>query len=94
MDDADLEHEAISQLLIERFVEYRLPYILEMKEEVTAGKRLSDGEIELLSRILDRAQQFRKLAHEFPEYQHLIAQTIDVYHEITEGALRNEQAGD
>ena len=44
------------------------------------------------STILKRAEQFRKLAHEFPEYQTLIAQSIDVYHEITETALRNEQA--
>jgi hypothetical protein len=57
---------------------------------VHAGKVLSDGELELLRRILQRANQFRKVVHEFPEYQDLVARIIDLFHEITELALRNE----
>jgi hypothetical protein len=90
-DDDDLEHEAVSQLIIERFVKYRLPPLMKMKDEVHAGKVLSDGELELLRRILQRAHQFRKLVHEFPEYQDLVARIIDLFHEITELALRNEK---
>ena len=89
-DDDDLQHDAVSQLIIERFVKYRLPALMRMKDEVHAGKVLSDGELELLRRILQRANQFRKVVHEFPEYQDLVARIIDLFHEITELALRNE----
>ena len=84
------EHEGISQALIEQFVHHRLPMIVQMRDEVEAGKKLSDGEIEWLGRMLERAHNFRKVAYEFPEYQHLIAQVIDTYEEITELALKNE----
>ncbi len=90
-NDAELEHEAVSQLLIEQFVNYRLPALMKMKEEVAEGKCLSDGELELLGRMLKQAHDFARLEHEFPEFQDVIARIIDLYHEITEGALRNEE---
>ncbi len=93
-DDSDLEHTAISALLIERFVKYRLPALMKMKEEVAAGKKLSDGEIEVLRRILDRSKQIEALLHKFPEFEELVAKIIDLYHEITEQALKNESRQD
>jgi hypothetical protein len=93
-DDSDLEHEAISELLIERFVKYRLPALLKMKAEVAAGQKLSDGEIELLNRILKRSREIEALLHKFPEFEELVAKIIDLYHEITEQALKNETRQD
>ena len=86
------DHEGVSQVMIEQFVERRLPIILQMREEVEAGKTLSDGEIEILGRILDKADLIMKYAHMYPEFKPLIARVINTYEEITELALRNEQA--
>ena len=84
-------HDGVSQVMIERFVKYRLPVILQMLEEVDAGKKLSDGEIEVLTRALANADMIMKYAHLYPEFQHLFAQVINAYERITELALENEQ---
>ena len=89
-NDHDLEHDGISQVLIKQFVDYRLPALMKMKEEVHEGKTLSDGEIELLNRILNRAEEFGRVVHEFPEHQDLVARIIDLFNEITELGLQNE----
>ena len=88
MDEED--REGVSQVMIEQFVERRLPLILQMREEVEAGKKLSDGEIEILGRILDKADLIMKYAHMYPELKPLIARVIDSYEEITDLAVQNE----
>lgn len=90
----DEEHDGVSEAIIEQFVKRRLPEILEMREDVRSGKRQSDGEIEVLSRLIERAENFRHFAFEFPGYQTLIGEAIDAYEEITELALRNERNAD
>lgn len=83
--------EGTPQVLIERFVEHRLPVLLEMKKSVEAGEPLSDGEIEVLSRIIEQEKSFGGVAEKYPEYKPMIAQVIDLYNEITEKALLNER---
>ena len=83
--------DGTSQVLIKRFVERRLPVLLEMKKSVDAGNPLTEGEIELLSRVIEQEKSFGGVAEKYPEYKPMIAKVIDLYNEITEKALENEQ---
>jgi hypothetical protein len=83
--------EGVSEVLLDRFIKYRLPQATAMREHVAAGNTLSDGELELLRRMLVDARRFGKFVHQYPKYQDLIAGAIDLYHEIMEKALENEE---
>ena len=92
--DPELDDEARLQVLIERFVKYRLPAIIEMRDEVENGGRLSDGEIELLDRMITRMHSFNRFVHEYPDYEDLVAKLIELYDEIVLRAVDNEQNAD
>lgn len=87
----DLDESGVSQVLIERFVKYRLRFLLKVQAEVNEGKTLDDGEIELLSRIVSRAHNINHVVHEFPEFEELVAKVINLVGEITDKALANAQ---
>lgn len=83
--------DGTSQVLIKRFVERRLPVLLEMKKNVDAGNTLTEGELQLLSRVIEQERSFGGIAEKYPEYKPMIAKVIDLYNEITAQALKNEQ---
>jgi hypothetical protein len=87
-DDKD---DGTSQVLIERFVEYRLPMLLKIKKRVDAGETLNDGDIDILARILEQEKDFGGFAERYPKYKEMIAKVIDLYNDITEKALENEK---
>jgi len=89
--DEERDEAGVSQVLIEEFVEDRLPVLLGFKAEVDAGKTLSAGEVELMSRIVEKAEDFNHFVYEFPEYEELMARLIDLYDEISQKALENER---
>ncbi len=86
------DHDGTYQVMVERFVERRLPTLMDIHARVEAGELLGDGDIEIMSRVIDQAHDFGKAAHEFPEAKPLIAKLIDLYEEITERALQNEES--
>ncbi len=88
--DRNREHLAVSQVLIYQFVNHRLPLILEIRDHVLAGKKLTDSELDIMTRIVERARDFGTTATGFPDFQPLIAKTFELYEEITEKALDNE----
>ncbi|TDG14082.1 hypothetical protein E2F43_11395 [Seongchinamella unica] len=87
--DEDLDETGVSQVLVEQFVNYRLRYLLKVEAEVDRGQPLDDGEIEILSRVVKRAHDFKDFVHEFPEYEELVAKMINLVDEITDKALVN-----
>lgn len=87
----DLDETGVSQVLAEQFVKYRLRFLLKVEAEVDSGHCLDDGEIELLSRIVERAHSFNRLVHEHPEYEELVAKVINLVNQITDKALANEK---
>ncbi len=87
------EHEdGVSQVMIERLVERTLPVLLEIKGHVDAGKSLTEGEMEIMDRLISRAQarKYTQFLEMHDQYKPLVAKVIDLYEEITETALRNE----
>ena len=82
--------DGTEQVRLERFTKYELPRLLELKEKVDGGAKLSDVEIEKLSDIFERARDFHEFVEGWPKYKPLVAQIIDLYHEISSKALENE----
>ncbi len=88
---SDEEHEGVEQVMLQRFVETTLPVVMEIKANADAGKKLTEGELEIMERLVERAKSFGPITYEFPELQSLIAKIIDLYDQIAEEALDNEQ---
>lgn len=85
----DLDEDGVSQVVIENFVHYRLPFLLKVKQEMDDGRVLTDGELEIMTRIVGRAHDVNKFAYQHPQFQSLLAQIIDLVHDITSEALDN-----
>lgn len=89
--DEVLDEEGVSQVSVEQFVKYRLPFLLQVKEEMDEGRELTDGELELMIRMVTRAHNINRFVYEHPELKTLIAQVIDLIHDITGEAVHNAE---
>jgi hypothetical protein len=78
-------------MMMQRFETEHLDRILDLKEHVAAGQRLTDAEQALLKQVFQEAQNSKPLVDRFPEYQPLYARVIHLYQAITRQALVNEQ---
>lgn len=87
--DDKLDGEGISQVSVTRFVKYLLPFLLQVKEEMDQGRLLTDGELELLTRMVERAHNINRFVYEHPELKTLVAEVIDLVHDITGQAVAN-----
>ena len=92
--DEMLDEEGISQVVVERFITYRLPFLLQVKEEMDEGRTLTDGELELMTRFVDRSDRLSTFVYQHPQFKELIAKIIDLMHDITDEALRNQTEHD
>jgi hypothetical protein len=79
------------QVLLDRLNNERLPFALKLKDKVDRGERLTDHDMQFLSKVLEDAGDARRLADRNPEFQELIARLTSLYSEITRKALENEQ---
>jgi len=78
--------------LIERFETQRLPRAQALKAKVDRGDVLSDQDLAFLNQVMEDAQHVKPLVHKHPEWQPLVARAVELYKQITERALANEQA--
>jgi len=91
MSDRDSD-AGILQVIVEEFTNHRLPWLLGIKERVDQGERLSELDVTSLSAVLARTNEVLPIIKRHPEYHELTAKAIDLYGEITETALKNEQS--
>ncbi|MEZ5502224.1 MAG: hypothetical protein R3E50_06045 [Halioglobus sp.] len=84
-----LDEEGVSQVFVERFVHDQLPFLLKVKAEMDAGKVLTDGELELMTRTVELAHNINAFVYMHPQLKELVAKVIDILHDITGEALRN-----
>lgn len=78
--------------LLERASHRRIPRLLRIKRAVDSGKRLTDYQINFLSRVFDDAQRALPYIDHHPDLQDTAVRMVGLYHEITEQAIKNEEA--
>jgi len=81
----------VIQVLLERFNEQRLPRALQMKEKVERGETLEKFEVDYLAEVLTDVRSMHALLDRHPEYHELVTKGLNLYKEITDKALANEQ---
>ena len=86
------DDEGVVLVLLERFKNQRLPKALRIKEKIDAGGLLSDADITFLEEVLNDARQNMSILDKYPKYENLASKAMTLYREITEQALKNEQA--
>jgi len=90
-DMANENDAGVIQALLKRFDEQRLPRALELKAKVDAGNTLEQFEVNYLEDILHDIRAIKGLVDRHPEHEPLVVKGMQLYTEITEKALQNEQ---
>ncbi len=94
---ADLEKEEIEEGTIAVMLEQsrrRIPNLLAIKKRLEAGGTLSGTEISHLEDIFEGAQRILGIIDDHPELHEISGKIINLYTEITELAVANEQKGE
>ena len=81
------------QALLTRYNNNYLPRALSLKEQVDAGGRLSEPDIQFLAGVFEHANKIMALVDRHPEYQELASRALSLYRHITAKALENEKLG-
>jgi hypothetical protein len=78
-------------VLLERFNKQRLPRALALKKKVDSGELLNDHDHKLIEEVLGDAKQVRTLVERNPEYKDLTANIINLWNEIIEKNIENQE---
>jgi hypothetical protein len=93
IDEPKPEDKGVVAAVIERFEQWTLPRVLEIKAKVDRGEKLDDFDIGFLENALKGAQNIKSRVDKMPEYQALYTRALSLYEEITQKGLENERAG-
>ncbi len=93
MDQEEKDRGTIAALMI-KFTEYRLPRVERMLEDVRAGEKLTDIDIDYLELIYNEGKYNTALWRRHPEYNTILTKFTDLYLEIVRLGLENEKSAD
>jgi hypothetical protein len=78
--------------LARRMTDERLPKALALKERVERGERLNELDLAFLEQVVQDARKIQPMIHSNPRAQEIAGRMLQLYNEITQKALENEQA--
>ncbi len=76
---------------LEKLEEQSIPRALALKKRIDDGECLNEIDIMYFEEQLSEASSVMPLLVHHPEYQKLTTELANLYHEITEQALKNEK---
>jgi hypothetical protein len=82
--------EGVITAYIEKLETQTIPLALSIQKIVNEGNVLNDIEISHLDAMLSEANFMMRYLEHHDQYKKLTAELIDLYHEITEQALNNQ----
>jgi hypothetical protein len=82
----------VKAVLAKRMVEERLPKALALKERVDKGDVLNELDLQFLEQVVTDATTVKPLMRDDPRVLEIAGRMLELYKEITEKALANEQA--
>lgn len=83
----------VAVALAKRMTEERLPRALAIKERVDRGEALTDLDLAFLEQVLADARGMGSLMKDDPRVLDIGGRMLELYREIMDKALHNEQAG-
>lgn len=88
----DLKDKMILEALLERFEKIRLPRLLDIKAKVEQGNRLDNFDMEFLEEVFSDARENKHyLDNADDALKGIFMKVLDLYTDITEKAMENEQ---
>jgi hypothetical protein len=82
----------IIAVLAKRLVDERLPKALALKERVDRGELLNELDLNFLEQVIEDANTVWPLAKNNPRVLEVAGRMMQLYREITDKGLANEQA--
>lgn len=85
------EETGLITAYLEKLQEQSIPRALAVKKRVDEGECLNEIDIMYFEEQLSDASSMMPMLKHHPEYQKLIAELADLYHQIAEKALSNQK---
>ena len=80
-------------VLARRMTDERLPKALALKERVDRGELLNELDLGFLEQVVQDARSIQPIVDSNPRAKEVAGRMLQLYREITQKALQNEEAG-
>lgn len=90
MDKHSADDREMIAALTKQFNEQRFPRAMDIKKRVFDGEKLNDFDLAFLETVFKDAQYILRFTDKHPEHQALVSKALQLYTDITEKALENE----
>jgi hypothetical protein len=78
--------------LARRMTDERLPKALALQERVDRGQTLNELDLRFLEQVVEDARRIQPIVDSHPQAKQVAGRMLQLYREITQKALQNEQA--
>jgi hypothetical protein len=85
------KEQALMAVMMTNFQHNQLERVLDIKQEVDAGRLLMDYDLDFMAELCGDAQDSIALIRRFPEYQEVYIKAIGLFREIAYKAMENER---
>ncbi len=85
------KNDALIQVVLDRFVNRRLPRILDLRKKVKKGELLNEMDISFFNKVMKDNRENQHLIKDNEDLKKVLSKAIHLYKEIIEIALENEK---